>query len=258
MPNLPKEHFAVVFERLNQRRIGFVRSPGNVGDRLIELATEQLFADFGIRWSDWSPESPCNVDELVYGGGGNMGTFYRGNWHLRTRCLQTGLPVTILPQSFITAERRPFRRVYVRERASRRLCPSAELAPDLALALRVHSFPEPTREWGIFLRRDRERRTRNRWRYRDPVRLCRNPSEYLALAAKYEKIVTDRLHFAVCGILLGRDTTLLPNSYHKNVSMHETWLHDLGGKFAESVNDVLPTRRFLFSLARRQSPSRAA
>jgi exopolysaccharide biosynthesis predicted pyruvyltransferase EpsI len=70
------------------------------------------------------------------------------------------------------------------------------------------------------------------WFPRDPVKLCRTPDEYLHLAARYESIVTDRLHFAICGLLLGRQVVLLPNSYHKNRSMYETWLRDLGCMFA--------------------------
>ena len=236
---LPLDAFAEVFEPLQNRRIGYVRPVGNVGDLLIEEATEQLFAEFGIQWVDWSPDAPRDVDELAFGGGGNMGSFYRQNWDLRTRCLETGLPVTILPQSFITAEDRPFRRVYVRECVSLRIRPDAILAPDLALGLTVEPPPPPVRDLGIFLRRDYEQKVRRRLFSRDPVRMCETPQQYLTLASRYARIITDRLHFAVCGLLLGRETTLLPNSYHKNRSMHETWLAGLGCRFAETVSQAL-------------------
>jgi exopolysaccharide biosynthesis predicted pyruvyltransferase EpsI len=239
MPRLSLEFFSEVFEPLKNRRIGYVRSPGNVGDRLIEAATEQLFAEFDIHWVDWSPENPTPVDELVYGGGGNMGAFYRPNWDLRTQCLETGLPVTILPQSFLSVEDRPFHRVYVRERCSLRFRPDGMLAPDLALGLTVKPHPEPIHSLGIFLRRDRERALRRRLFRRDPARMCQTPAQYLALASRYARLVTDRLHFAICGLLLDRETTLLPNSYHKNHSMYETWLAGLGCRFAESVSQAL-------------------
>jgi exopolysaccharide biosynthesis predicted pyruvyltransferase EpsI len=239
MSLLPLDAFADVFQPLQKRRIGYVRPVGNVGDRLIEQATEQLFADFGIQWVDWSPDRLQDIDEIVYGGGGNMGPFYSQNYDLRTRCLETGLPVTILPQSFMSVESRPFRRVFVRERTSLQIRPDAILTPDLALGLRVQRPAPPVREVGIFLRRDYEQKMRRRWFCRDPVRVCETPQQYLSLAARHARIITDRLHFAIAGLLMGRETTLLPNSYHKNRSMHDTWLSDLGCRFAEDVAQAL-------------------
>jgi exopolysaccharide biosynthesis predicted pyruvyltransferase EpsI len=238
---LPLEAFAHVFEPLRGRRIGFVRPRGNVGDSLIEWGMRQLLEEFGVGWALFDPNAndPREFDELVFGGGGNMGTRYVDNWSLRGRLLELGLPVTILPQSFTSAEDRPYRRVYVRERASLAYCPTGILAPDLALGLRPPPVPAPTHRKGVFLRRDSERLPGISWFRRDPVRLCRTPQEYLALAARYERIVTDRLHFATCGLLAGREVTLIANNYHKNVSMYETWLRGLGCGFASDVRAAL-------------------
>jgi hypothetical protein len=238
---LPLEAFADVFDPLKGRRIGFVRPRGNVGDSLIEWGTRQLFDEFGITWGMFDPDAndPGAFDELVFGGGGNMGTRYVDNWNLRGRLLEFGLPVTILPQSFTSPEDRPYRRVYVRERASLALCPEGVLAPDLALGLVPPDLPAPTRGLGVFLRRDSERLPGFSWFRRDPVRLCRTPQEYLALAASYERIVTDRLHFATSGLLAGRDVTLIANNYHKNASMYETWLRALGCRFANDARTAL-------------------
>ncbi len=233
MALLPPEAFAHVFEPLRNKRIGYVRPIGNVGDALIEWATFQLFDHFQIEWKLVDARCrPCQVDELVFGGGGNMGTMWQNNWDLRTQCLRWGLPLTILPQSFTTREDRTFQRIYVRERASLALAGNAILAPDLALGLQCDTTARPRRRLGVFLRKDSEGVVRRTWRARDPVKLCRTPQEYLALAGRYEQIVTDRLHFAICGLLHGRPTTLLPNSYNKNISMFDTWLKDLGCQFA--------------------------
>lgn len=243
MSLLSPDCFAAVFEPLQHKRIGFIRPSGNVGDALIEWAMEQLFEYYGIAWKVQDPAGPLDdVDELVFGGGGNMGTLWERNWQLRTRCLQTGLPLTILPQSFTSREDRPFHRVYVRERASLRLHPPGILAPDLALGLRVACSVPLDKECGLFLRRDCEGVVPRGWFARDPVRMCQTPQQYLALAARYARIVTDRLHFAICGLLLGRRTTLLPNCYHKNTSMYETWLKDLGCEFAACPQDALRRR----------------
>lgn len=263
MPLLPPAHFAHVLEPLRGKRIGFIRPSGNVGDLLIEMATFQLFKKFGLNWKVVDLKQPPDVDELVFGGGGNMGNFYQANWDLRSQALSSGLPVTILPQSFITSENRPFRRVYVRERSSLELYPSGVLAPDLALGLEYTTSIEPRYDMGIFIRRDCELNVKRPWLSRDPVRLCSTPEQYLQLAAQYGRIITDRLHFAISGLILGRDTTILPNSYHKNRSMHETWLRDLGCKYSEdletAIDESRPTvLRFFTGWTAKASAKRAA
>lgn len=238
---LPLDAFAHVLAPLQGKRIGYAGSIGNVGDQLIDVAALQLFREFGIRWKliDAATMNVDGCDELVYGGGGNMGRPNSRNAVFRERLLETGLPVTVLPQSFFDHEDRPYKRVYVRERASQRFCPHGILAPDLALAYECGGVSRPTRRLGVFLRRDPERAQAKTWFRPDPIRLCSTPEEYLALAAQHERIITDRLHFAVCGLIAGRDTTLLANSYHKNASMHETWLRDLGCTFAANVEEAL-------------------
>jgi exopolysaccharide biosynthesis predicted pyruvyltransferase EpsI len=234
---LPSEAFTEVFQPLVGRRIGYIRPLGNVGDALIELATLQMFDEFGIDWRLQDPAGPVGteLDTLVFGGGGNMGARYRNNWELRGRILSLGLPVIIFPQTFSAPEERPYQRIFVRERVSLSYCPQATLAPDLALGLRHLDRTAPTRGTGVFLRRDQERAAKRRWFARDPAKICSTPQQYFALAARYERIVTDRLHFAICGLILGRETTLLPNDYHKNESMYDTWLKGLGCRFARNV-----------------------
>lgn len=240
MAYLPASCFSVVFEPLQGQQIGFVRPLGNVGDLLIEQATLQLFKHFNIQWRYWSPSEPLgNIQELAFGGGGNMGETYRSNWELRGACLETGLPVTVLPQSFLGVENRPFHRVYVREKASLNFAPDATLAPDLALGLIPETVPPAVRSLGIFLRKDREAQDVAPWYSQDPVKLARTPEKYLYLASRYEILITNRLHMAVAGILQDRQVILLPNSYHKNSSLFETWLSDLGCEFALSLDDAL-------------------
>ena len=235
--------FAPVFTPLVGRSVGYVKAVGNVGDHLIELAMTQLLDAYGIRWSLWDPDAPLRHDVLAFGGGGSMGDRYPVNHAIRGRALATGLPLVILPQSFTSREDRPFHRVYVRERRSLELRPDAILAPDLALGLRWPEFPAPRHDLGVFLRRDCERVGPKPMFVRDPISPCRNPADYLALAARHRRIVTDRLHFAIAGLHAGRDVTLLPCDYFKNQSMHETWLADLGCRFAGSVAEALGHRR---------------
>ena len=180
---LPVSAFAHVFEPLQGKRIGFVRPIGNVGDELIEWATRQLFSEFRIDWRLFDPDHPArDVDELVWGGGGNMGTMWMNNWLLRGRCLKLGLPTTVLPQSFTSREDRHYHRVFVRERTSMSLAGNGILAPDLALGLDYVSTVSPSRRRGVFLRGDSEGVVPRGWLARDPVRRCRTARQYLELA----------------------------------------------------------------------------
>jgi len=240
---LDADRFAHVFNPLVGSRVGYVRSIGNVGDDLIELATTQLLDAFGIRWQLQAPTEPADVDCLLFSGGGNMGSRYANNHKIRSLALALGPPLIILPQSFTDREDRRFAKVFVRERASLALRPDGILAPDLALGLSWAPPPRPDRDLGILLRRDRERTGRRRLFTQDPVACCRTPADYLGLAAQYRRIITDRLHFAIAGLHAGREVTLLANDYHKNRSMHETWLADLGCGFADDLTQALARKR---------------
>lgn len=240
IPLLSKEYFAEIFEPLRGKRVGLVTPFGNVGDQLITWATGQLLEGFQVDWDFWDSRSwrDQRFDELLYGGGGNMGELYQNNWRLRDRVFACDLPVTILPQSFTSPEQRAYKRVFVRETASLALCPEATLAPDLALGLSVADLASPVSQVGIFLRRDSERTGRKSWLFCDPARVCRNPRQYLELAAKHKTIVTDRLHFAICGLIAGREVILVSNSYHKNRAMYNTWLKHFGCRYAETVREA--------------------
>ena len=175
-----------------------------------------------------------------------MGNFYADNQRMRRVVLADGRPVSVLPQSFITAEEFVYARVFVRERASLNLRPDASLAPDLALGLRIPwhwklalgldpRWPRPPALGeGLWLRQDREAIFPRTKSLGDPARHCRTPFGYLRLAARHTHVITDRLHFAIAALLCGRKATLLPNSYHKNRSMYDTWLRELGCEWRDA------------------------
>lgn len=235
---LPLAAFATIFVPLRGQRVGVVDGFGNVGDHLIYLATRQLLDAFGIEWIAQSPDDRQPVDTLLLFGGGNLGSRYQPDVDMRQRAAANaasrGIPSIVLPQSLMSHEPGPFARIYVRELASLQHCPHGVLAPDLALGYDYEPpFETPVHETGLFLRQDPERRVASHDDSRDPAMLSATPANYLALASRYAHIVTDRLHFAICGMLNRRRVTLLPNSYHKNRSMWETWLADLGCEWAD-------------------------
>lgn len=235
---LPLDLFAPVFAPLSGVPCGVVDAGGNAGDRMIHAATRQLCDAFGVPWRTVNPLCDpvrnLGTEHLLIFGGGNMGTPYLGGRSIRTSALGTGLPCTLLPQSWMRPETSDrYERVFVRDRMSLEISGRGELAPDLALGWECQpptAEPQDDKPW---LRADDESIFRDRWPVRDPAVQAFTPAEYIALAATCERVVTDRLHFAIAGLIAGRPTTLLPNSYHKNRGLWETWLRDLGCEWAE-------------------------
>jgi len=230
---LSSPHCLPVVSPLVGKNIGYVRMPGNVGGKLIELATLQLFVKYGVQYYLEDFSSPkCVADELVIAGGGNMGTLYPLCRQQRVRALLTGKKVTVLPQSFVSEESYPYHRVFVREVGSWKFCPDAILAPDLALAFECEiNAPNPQNETGLWLRSDVEGKFPDYPCNGDPAKECNSVADYLHLASRFSHIITDRLHFAICGLISNREVTLLPNRYHKNRAMYDTWLQALGCKW---------------------------
>lgn len=235
MPLLETSLFEVLFLPLRGKRVGFVPLDGNVGDRLNHAATEQLFEYFEIEHEVLSPLAidqgsiAHRFDELVVSGGGNMGgPFYKRPFQTRQELIGTGLPIHIFPQSFIQNEEdlSPYARVFVRDEASRALNPHLPLAPDLAMGYRGPvSSRSPCANVGLFLRRDVEHRIgEHPASLGDPAALADTVDELFDLASHFRHIVTDRLHFCIAALLLGKEVTLLPNSYFKNRSFYDTWL----------------------------------
>jgi hypothetical protein len=230
--------FTNVFADLLDKRVAFVKLQGNIGDKMNARSTAKLFRHFNINFKTTDIQELSKkdgldeYDEIVVSGGGNMGgDFYKNPFATRQALIGLNLPITILPQSFIQNDEdlSPYKKVFVRERESLRLQPGCELAPDLALGYRGKISDAGTEaELGVFLRTDMENMHGNNIKsLGDPVSLCKSVDEYFRLASKFERVVTDRLHFCIAALLLGRNATLLPNSYFKNHSFYQTWLSDI-------------------------------
>jgi exopolysaccharide biosynthesis predicted pyruvyltransferase EpsI len=239
-PLIDINNFNSVFSELKGKKIGFVVTLGNVGDWLIEDSAVQLFNKFGINFkyvnSRLAPnkynEEVCRwADEFVFNGGGSMGDLYTIGPNIRKEILDRyKKPMTILPQTFNSREDLNYKKVWVRDNESLKYRGDAEIAPDLALGYEFKSkIPKAIEDIGVWLREDVEMKDFiGISSLGDPVKICKTPEEYILLASKYKKIVTNRLHFAIAGLIARREVVLLPNKYFKNYSVWDTWLKYLG------------------------------
>jgi len=228
--------------------VGYVPMQGNVGDKLIEFATLSLMRDFGIAYEVFDQKRlsggalPRHIKRLYISGGGNLGDLYPNTLELRHLACSKNRPVTVLPQTLtnLNEDFDKYDQIWLREKRSLDLYPGLSLAPDMAMSLQLDSRRSETRQTiGVFLREDREGLFADHpASCGDPATLASNIASFLDLIAPYRHIVTDRLHFAIAGLLMKRKVTLLPNAYHKNLAMWETWFYNYGCNWAESLDQV--------------------
>ena len=220
----------------------FVEQVGSVGDDLINDATRQLFVHYGVRVTP----QPEEAEAIAWAGGGNLGNLYQAEYRRRRTALKRAesldLPFVVLPQSLTSSmdcemELLHYAKavIWLRERKSLRLVAHGRLGPDLALAYQLTDiFPGPIHSYGLFLRTDREACHQDPDSLGDPIRMVpRSVPAYLGLAAQYAHLETDRLHFAIAGLLLDRQVTLRSNRTGKNQAMFDTWLRALQCQWKE-------------------------
>lgn len=237
-------HYAPIFAPLVGRRVALIDGIGGTGDKLIYRATRQLLDAFGVTWHACEPSEITDVDVVLLFGGGNLDSYYEGEVARRhaacERAQQIGAQTVVLPQySMGLHEGRHFDRLFVRDLSSLACRPEAVLAPDLALGY-DHTPPEnpPTYRIGLFLRDDAESLlTHDTPAVGNPYRITTDLDELLTLAADYAHIVTDLLHFSICGLLNGRRVTLLPVNNHKSREMWKLWLRNLGCQWSDAIPD---------------------
>lgn len=226
------QHYAELLELLRGQVVGLVVNRfGNYGDHMIRRATGEMFTRNRIEWRSVDEQLltasrlPSEITLLAEPGGGSLGTAVKGSPRRRRQLAKIALPKIILPQTAADPHEdlSAFQTVFAREQTTwqmlRSVHPDVRLAPDMALSLRLPSST-PDRLRGEFLRTDREATIPGC----DPVAYCDSVEAYLKLAGRYQRVVTNRLHFALAAILQDQRCTLRPNSYHKNRSFYESWL----------------------------------
>jgi exopolysaccharide biosynthesis predicted pyruvyltransferase EpsI len=244
-----------LFEQLRGRHVALLPNHGNCGDGLIQMGFRQLCEEYFVRYTSLlSPRPACGRVLLVLGAGNLSQPFHHQVPRIRRYVPMFEktylLPSSIDPASPAVAELLqqlpPNVVIFCRERFSaEKIAPlvsgknDVHLDHDLAFALtyepwkqtgagRLNAFrtdlescgaPLPPHNLDLSLWGDED----------DGDLLLRN-------VAGYSSVHTDRAHVAICAAMLGKETHLYPNNYHKvrgifefslrahpNVTFHETF-----------------------------------
>jgi len=233
---------------------------GNTGDLLIQQACHRFLRERGMSvWvSDGSVEAACLDNDheylrdavggfggaVCFPGGGNIGR-YPDNAHIRAAVIASLHPRShCLVFSNSAAAPEPALRhdrvtVWCRDAEShRRLAADGvrtDLVPDMAFSMDGALPTYPGGEDAYLIRRDDAETvghgvTIATRPYGMTIRAAsdltlRTPLPHvLAALSPYRLVVSDRLHGALVGALMGKEVVLLPVDYHKSRSLYDTWL----------------------------------
>lgn len=254
-------------------RLWVIGLRGNFGDNLIWSGLEALLRRRAspfelVPYDRLDVFSPSSEDTIYIHGGGGWVPFWSGTPErvLKDLVIRHQGQIIIGPSTFSpnmdyleAALFAPLRiaagrtTVFCRDRPSFEIVASrvgdfarVMLDHDTAMNLTrddILDFGEPvglSRGYRLFaLRDDAESRPSGACRVLrapiDPVRYCYSFKHWVRLHARAGSIVTNRLHSAICGSILGVPTTLLPNSYHKARGVWEQSLAARGVQWAERL-----------------------
>ena len=243
-----------ILEELQRiQNFSFIPNAGNLGDMLIADSTLQFFDDNSVQFSMYKPDT--NPHNVVYGGGGIWTAAYKDYWTRYLPVFSQAEHVVILPSSFnncpelidILDERFI---IFCREETSYNYLKSAntraKIILDHDMALRCpatrqnRSYRKNAQHVGIenklkdvsvpkiayFMRADCESSGKYKtdldvseltWGLetssKDWISFCATLMLYVVNQA--EIVITDRLHVAIAGLLLGKEVYMLDNTYGK-------------------------------------------
>lgn len=254
-----------IFEEHSDRSFFFIAPDGNQGDHMIYLGADKLADRAHLRRKSvlYPPKSSVHIfpkETILYlqGGGGFNPWWNWTHWLLRKlreanpeNRIIVGPTTVDLNRDFLDHvldmdDRMTF---FARERKTydvmQDYCADVRIDHDTALCLRfddgyLHRLVgtlKPLNDFSLLaLRVDLESRDlppkvkkKDFDRVVDP---CRT-NEWAMLHMYAKRIVANRSHSAIMGAILGKDTSIFAGSYHKNRSIWEYSLKDMGVKWIE-------------------------
>ena len=243
-------------ELSNGRQFAYFQIAGNWGDALIRKGAVNFFEKEGFSprfcyardrerqrytFKRFPPRKKWVIDHeaidrfahgldlAVISGGGSWSPSYSGTRGLAITLLRYFSKVVVMPHSFALPPVTGDVTYYCRDREeSLQSVGSAQFCHDMAF------YVEPTRrdpmmDVGYYFRGDRESKYKLN-RVPENVDVSRlgnelaDPDGLFNIVGRYDRVVTDRLHVAIAGALLGRTTYALGGSYWKMRSVFDASL----------------------------------
>lgn len=211
------------------RTIDYIANKGNWGDSLIREGTLRFFADFQIPFRELGHGETYTATRdtvSIYGGSGAWCRFWNHGEPLVRRLAQYYRHVIVLPTTYEYPCAIPNVTFVARDRfEGLKAIPQAIFCHDMAFFL-DHQTSNSGEGIGLFLRMDKES---TRGSVELPPQNCdlslyghqhSDVRPFFDRISQYQTIVTDRLHVAIAGHLLGRTVYLLENGYFKNRSVY--------------------------------------
>ncbi len=237
------------------REFAYFQISGNWGDSLIRKGARQFFENerlsartcyardrtrrvFSFKFPPrrrWEVDHAAigdftkGVELAVVSGGGGWCPSFGSSRKLAINLLRYCQKVVVLPHSFALPPIEGEVVYYGRDVSySRKLVGSARFCHDMAFYLSP-SPREPMMDVGFFFRDDRESHYRLS-QIAGNIDISRlddelgDPDGFFDIVGRYRTVITDRLHVAIAGALLGRTTFVLDGSYWKLRSVYEASL----------------------------------
>lgn len=251
---------------LLEKKSCVISNPGNAGDALIALGTLHYFdavAPGKVEFiPGWDMSNIKNYDVIFYSGGGNLVPYYNYGIEFIQRAIELRKEIIILPHTTFGYEdllikMKDYLKIICRDRVSYNLLIKAGmpfenvgLDHDMAFHINNGFYSKYISDSGnsgtlYCLRTDAERKEKSielpeknidislswngdYWHNRNLVEaVCQS---LFAFVCPFDNIITDRLHIAILGSLLGRPVVFGENAYFKNNAVYE-----YSKKFMQSV-----------------------
>ena len=225
-------------EKYRGTSVDFYRFPGNYGDSIIWHGTKILLNELNINENHVEISSLKKNDVIFIDGGGNFVDYYSDVKEFLSTKPDLYKEVVILPHTIFGEQQIDILNglsgdvtIFCRERVSFNFLKEKFIRGNVYLwhdCAFYNSFEKIPAGVGVLnaFREDKESVNDNV--PPDNVDVSYNGyatkplDELLGILKKYKEIRTDRLHIAICGVLLGKEVKLYPNSYYKKVIIHTT------------------------------------
>lgn len=272
-----------LFSMLSDKRFVFMEPGGNFGDHLIWKGAKKVAQMAGINFQSVNYDEFMDLNlsseyvVYIHGGGGFVPWWSGTPMKALKKAVNRHHGITIVgPQTFSTdrqflkrevvdiLENGRSKKIFIFARdpisysALKECLPSwvnLDLDHDTALNLSSKDLGINPGSSGYTLcsiREDKEAYNIKNKEYFsvwvDPVKYCKSFEEWMKIHARAKKIVTNRLHSAMVGTILGKETVLLPNNYHKNRAVWQfslksrgvTWKEELPTCFLSRLVEFIP------------------